>query len=84
MALEEEESRNPGSSRETVLLKMAKYTAVGLEFPTTVAAGLFIGFYLDQYFGTKPWLVLLVGLTGIVVAFYRIVVLLRHFSRESK
>lgn len=67
-----------------MFLKTAKYTAIGFEFPTTVAAGLFLGYYLDQYFGTKPWLVLVVGLTAIVLAFYRIMVLLRHFSRDSK
>jgi len=74
----------PESSRDTVLLKAAKYTAIGLEFPTTVAAGLFLGYYLDQYFHTKPWLGFVMGLLGIVVAFYRIFVLLRHFSRDSK
>jgi len=82
---DEEAGRDPkSSSRDPALLKAAKYTAIGLEFPTTVAAGLFLGYYLDQYFGTKPWLVLVVGLAGVVAAFYRMVLLLRHLSRDSK
>ena len=78
----EKEDRSDDSGRIPVLQKAAKYAAVGLEFPTTVAAGLFLGYYLDEYFGTRPWLVLVVGLLGLVAALYRMVVLLRHFSQD--
>ena len=84
MAAEEEENQTPASGRDTVLVKAAKYMAIALEFPSTVAAGLFLGYFLDQYFHTKPWLVLVLGLTGIVVGFYRMIVLLRHFSRDPR
>lgn len=80
----DQEDRRDGSERSTFLLKTAKYTAVGFEFPTTVAAGLFLGYYLDEYFGTRPWLVLVMGIAGLVVAFYRMIVLLRHLSRDAK
>lgn len=83
MAVDQEDRRN-GSERSTVLLKAAKYAAVGFEFPTTVAAGFFLGYYLDEYFDTRPWLVLIMGIAGIVVAFYRMIVLLRHLSRDVK
>jgi len=78
----EQGDRKNESGRSPALRKAAKYAAVGLEFPTTVAAGLFLGYYLDEYFGTRPWLVLIMGIAGIAVAFYRMVVLLRHLSRD--
>lgn len=71
----------PGSS---LLFRAARYAAVGFEFPSTVGAGLFLGYYADQYLDSSPWMVLVVGLLGLVVAFYRLVLLLRHFSAESK
>jgi len=79
---DEREDRDNQSGRNSVLLKAAKYAAVGLEFPTTVAASLFLGYYLDEYFDTRPWLVLVLGIAGLVTAFYRMVVTLRHLSQD--
>ena len=71
-------------SNSPFLFRAAKYTAVGFEFPTTVGAGLVLGYYADRYLGTSPWMVLVMGLLALVVAFYRLVLLLRHFSAERK
>lgn len=71
-------------SNSPFLFRAAKYTAVGFEFPTTVGAGLVLGYYADQYLGTSPWMVLIMGLLALVVAFYRLALLLRHFSAERK
>lgn len=74
-----------GSSRKSpFLFRAAKYTAVGFEFPTTVGAALVLGYYADQYFGSSPWMVLVMGLLGLAVAFYRLVLLLRHFAAERR
>ena len=37
-----------------------------------------------SYLDTSPWMVLVLGLLGLVLAFYRLVLLLRHFSAERK
>lgn len=39
------------------------YGAVGIQFVAAIAAGMWIGGYLDQRFGTTPWL----GVTGILI-----------------
>jgi len=57
---------------------------VGFEFPSTVLAGLVLGYFADQYLDTSPWMVLVLGLLGLVLAFYRLVLLLRHFAAERK
>lgn len=71
-------------SRSPFVFRAAKYTAIGFEFPTTVGAGLVLGYYADEYLGSSPWMVLVLTLLGLAIAFYRLVLLLRHFSAERK
>jgi ATP synthase protein I len=66
------------------LVKIAKYAALGIEFPSTVLAGLIIGYYLDSYFNTSPWLLFVGTLLALVGAFVRLVQILRRFSEERK
>ena len=78
------ESGDGPPPKNPILFRAAKYTAVGFEFPSTVGAGLVLGYYADQYLGTSPWMVLVLGLLGLAVAFYRLMLLLRQFSAEHK
>ena len=41
----------------------------------SVAAGVLIGFYLDKYFGTKPWLFFIFMGFGIAAAFRNLYIL---------
>ena len=77
-------SPNGPPSKRPLLFRAAKYTAVGFEFPSTVGAGLVLGYYADQYLGSSPWGVLVLTLLALAVAFYRLVLLLRHFSAERR
>ncbi|MGD0073466.1 MAG: AtpZ/AtpI family protein [Candidatus Binataceae bacterium] len=63
--------------------KMARYGAIGIEFSSPIVAGAIIGHYLDQYFRTDPWLTLVVFLTGVVIAFYRLIVTLSEMQKEQ-
>ncbi|WP_419785760.1 AtpZ/AtpI family protein [Pseudodesulfovibrio sp.] len=42
---------------------------LGLHFVSATVVGLFIGYWLDDYFGTKPWLLMIFFLLGIVAGF---------------
>jgi len=79
-----QDGRDGPPEKRPVLFRAAKYTAIGFEFPTTVGAGLVLGHYADSYFGSSPWMVLVLGLLGLVMAFWRLVMLLRHFAREHR
>jgi F0F1-type ATP synthase assembly protein I len=70
----------PKGSRESLVWKIGKYAAIGLEFPSTVIGGLFLGYFLDGYFGTFPWLMTVCSLAALVGAFVRLVQWLRRFS----
>ncbi len=78
------ESGDRPPPKSPILFRAAKYTAVGFEFPSTVGAGLVLGYYTDQYLGSSPWGVLVLSLLALAVAFYRLVLLLRHFSAERR
>ena len=69
--------------RQTPLLrKTGLYLGVAFELPGTIFGGLAVGYLLDRYFQTSPWL--LVGLTAIAFAgaFVRLVYWVRFFTRE--
>lgn len=69
--------------RQTPFLRKAGiYLGVAFELPGTILGGLAIGYLLDSYFQTSPWL--LIGLTAIAFAgaFVRLVHWVRFFTRE--
>jgi len=43
-----------------------------------------LGYMLDRYFGTSPWLAVAVTLLALVGAFVRLAVMLRRFSGNKK
>ena len=73
----EAEKENP------LLFRVAKYTAIGLQFPSMVAGGLFLGYLLDLYFDTSPWLTTIVTLLALFGAFFQLLRLLKYFSKEE-
>lgn len=42
---------------------------MGLHIVSAIIAGLAIGYYLDDYFGTKPWLIMIFFFLGIMAGF---------------
>jgi ATP synthase protein I len=58
--------------------KIAALSSLGLMLPSSIAVGLFIGYYLDKFLGTKPWLLLVFFILGAVSGFYS---LLRGLSK---
>lgn len=69
--------------RESSFVRYAKYGAVAWEFVGSIVAGVFLGYGLDRYFGTDPWLVLAMTIAGTVIGFYRMVQILRRFERTT-
>lgn len=53
--------------------KIAALSSLGLVLPSSIAVGLFLGYYLDKLFGTHPWLLLVFLLLGIVSGFYSLI-----------
>ena len=45
--------------------KLADVTSLGLMLPASIAVGLFFGYWLDKWLGTKPWLLMIMTLLGV-------------------
>ena len=41
-------------------------SSLGLMLPSSIAVGLFLGYYLDKLFNTQPWLLIIFFLLGVV------------------
>jgi F0F1-type ATP synthase assembly protein I len=70
--------------RTPFLRKTGLYLAVAFELPGTIFGGLLVGYFLDQYFGTSPWLLILVTAFAFAGAFVRLLQWVKIFARESR
>ncbi len=69
---------------EGFYLKIGKYAAAGLEFPSTVLGGLLLGYFLDGYFQTSPWFTAGLTLVALVGGFIRLFQWVNYFSRRKR
>jgi ATP synthase protein I len=46
--------------------RLAELTSIGLMLPSSIAVGLFMGYFLDRWLGTEPWLLLIFTVLGVV------------------
>jgi ATP synthase protein I len=73
-----ESGESEASRRREVAIQLA---ALGLEFSGSVIGGLIIGYYLDEWLGTGPWLLIVFTFAGMGSAIVRMVTLTRRFDR---
>ncbi|OGP34035.1 MAG: hypothetical protein A2X88_08730 [Deltaproteobacteria bacterium GWC2_65_14] len=60
--------------RKLFFRELGRYSALGLEMAASVLIGLAIGYYLDKWLGTGPWLMVLwigIGFAAGVRSLYR-------------
>jgi F0F1-type ATP synthase assembly protein I len=67
----------PGSP---TALRYARGMAIAFEFTGTIAAGAFLGGYLDSHFGWSPWASIVLTLGSAAGAFVRLIQMLRRFQ----
>ena len=46
--------------------RLAELSSIALILPSSIAVGLFLGYLLDRWLGTAPWLLLIFTVLGIV------------------
>ena len=60
--------------RRALFRELGKYSALGLELAIAVVLGLAIGYYLDKWLGTGPWMTVVwigIGFAAGVRSLYR-------------
>ncbi len=64
------------------LRRAGLYLGVAFELPGTILAGLVLGYFLDAYLGTSPWLLIALTVLAFVAAFVRLMKWVRFFANE--
>ena len=70
--------------RKKLYKRAMRYSAVGLEMGFSVAIGVAIGYGLDRYFHTGPWLTLIFLILGVVAGFRGLFSLMKDIDKKGK
>ena len=77
------QEQSPGAGRYPVISRKAGIlVAMALELPGSIVGGLVIGYLLDEYFKTSPWLMMALTILGFTAACIRLVRWVRFFSEK--
>ncbi len=74
---------NGRQDNQTPFLRRAGlYLGVAFELPGTILGGLVLGYFLDVYLGTSPWLLIALTALAFVGAFVRLMKWVRFFANQ--
>lgn len=76
MAMEEDQKK--------LYKKLARYSAIGLEMGFSVAIGVALGYFLDRYLNTGPWLTLIFLILGIAAGFRSLFSLVKSLDKDGR
>jgi ATP synthase protein I len=63
--------------------RLAALSSLGLMLPSSIAVGLFMGYFLDKVLGTAPWLLIIFTLLGVASGFLSLFRGLKKFGVEN-
>ncbi len=61
-----------------------RYSSIGLEMGFSVAIGAAMGYYLDKYFNTSPWLTIIFLILGVVAGFRSLFSLMKDIDKKER
>jgi ATP synthase protein I len=72
------------NSKKEVVRSLMGYSTLGIEMGLCVAIGIALGYFLDRWFGTYPYLSIICMIFGVLAAFKTIFVLLKKIEKENE
>jgi len=72
-----------GDDKGRLLRQIASYSTLGLEMGLSVAVGAGIGYYLDKWLKTEPWLLIIFLVFGVVAGFRSLYRALKRLQKED-
>ncbi len=79
---EAEPPQGPGDGEGPSLWRtLGQLSTLGIAMVAALAIGLALGYWLDRWLGTTPWLTMLFALFGIVAGFLNLMRDVRRFGR---
>lgn len=76
------ETSNP-ADRQGAMQGMGRAMQIGIELVASILVGLFIGYGLDRWLGTQPFLMLVFLLLGMVTGLYNIIRVAQRMQKED-
>lgn len=73
-----------GEDKQKLYKKAVRYSAIGLEMGFSVAIGVAIGYFLDRFLMTGPWLTLVFLICGVVAGFRSLFSLMKSVDRDER
>lgn len=58
------------------------YAGLGIDLVASTVAGGLIGYFLDRYFETSPWLMIVFGLLGVISGFLTVFKTLERIEKR--
>jgi len=71
-------------NNKTDIAPLLRYSSLGLEMGLSVVIGITIGYYLDKFFNTSPYLMILFMLFGVAAAAKTVVTLIRKAKKDER
>jgi len=72
-----------GDDKGKLLRQIASYSTLGLEMGLSVAVGAGIGYYLDKWLKTEPWLLIIFLVFGVIAGFRSLYRALKRLQKED-
>jgi ATP synthase protein I len=63
--------------------KLAELSSIGLLLPSSIIVGLFLGYILDRWLGTHPWLLLVFTVLGVVSGLLSLFRALKKYDKDQ-
>jgi len=70
--------------KREVVKSLISYSSLGLEMGLCVAIGIAIGYFLDRYFMTSPYLTIIFMIFGVIAAMKTIYKLMKKLEKENE
>ena len=64
--------------------KLAAATSLGLTLPSGIIVGLFIGYWLDKWLKTAPWMLIIWTLLGLASGLMSLIRGIAKYNREDQ
>jgi F0F1-type ATP synthase assembly protein I len=69
-------------SQPPLLRRAGLYLGLAFELPGTILGGLLVGYLLDNYFSTSPWLLITITALAFAGAIARLVQWAKYFAKK--
>ncbi len=70
--------------KKDLVRSLISYSSLGIEMGLSVAIGIAIGYFLDRFFETSPYLTIIFMIFGVAAAMKTIILLLKKVQKDNE